>query len=165
MISGASRLYDILIGPTRSMDTNYKDRDQTQIGAMNTEYSCDAGYTPVQDTTPVGKVYTKCVCSPGYSNDPLDPQCQGKEISSCKCERCGNGQYKRLAGDVPCTLCPKTEIGEANYRRMDTNGTLGNTDVSGCMCVPRFVLNTNQTSPEAYNPSDENMRSNLTCLS
>jgi hypothetical protein len=154
------------------MDTNYKDRDQSQISAMNTEYSCDAGYTPVQATSSTGKAFTKCVCSPGFTNDVNDPECQGLEISSCKCERCDNGKYKRLAGDAPCKHCPQTEIGEANFRKMDTNGTLGNTDVSGCMCMPKYVLNTNATELEsantttaAYDPSNEAVRSNLTCLS
>jgi hypothetical protein len=164
VISGAPKLYETWLGPTQSDDVNYKDRDRMMIPMENMEYSCPVGNTPQQYTTTSGHIKTRCVCSPGWTNDLLDPGCQEtlSDPSTCKCTKCLPGTYKPQAGNLPqkgCVECPMTAAQGLQASDFKMTVRLGSTDVSECVCKTRYVLLTNTSDETRINAR------NLTCIS
>ena len=140
--------FTVKIGPTKSMDINYADREAFEESMVNVPFDCQAfgafGYVPQQVSG-----ITTCVCDRGYEKDPVmlaDNTELHMNDAEVPCVQCANGFLKPEPGNEPCELCPLTHRGDPNYQIMDTNNRMGSTDVSACVCRPGYVYNDTATS-------------------
>ena len=152
-----SHNFIVQIGPTDSIDINYKDRETFLEPMTNTPFNClkfgAFGYVPAQVGT-----NTQCVCDRGYEKDPVMLESDitlSRMDPEVPCVQCSNGKYKPDTGNQECTMCPLSDKGSENYLRIDTANLMGQITVESCVCREGYVYDDSVSSNNTCIPCDE----------
>jgi predicted outer membrane repeat protein len=139
--------FEVRIGPTRSMDINYKDREMFLEAMVNMPFDClkfgSFGYVPAQIADA-----TVCVCDKGYEKDPImlaEDMSLSRMDDEVPCVQCANGKYKAETGNQECTACPLSNPGGENFNKIDTANLMGQTSVDACVCRAGLVYDDSVT--------------------